>query len=161
MRTVFAGQSDVEGPTYGVFITALVGQCATFSLVWNDQHQFDDSAELVAAHLRHLQVDRYRATRWPATELFESQATIIRYRCDETAISVLCRPGSLFSWRAPKYPEDLAFYDSTGDAVVASVAHESYLWVLDATLRNSLQGTVQFEAEEVDDPTWRNLNGVA
>ena len=161
MRTVFGSQSDVAGATYRLFIESLVAECATFSLVWNDQRRFDDSAGLVATDLSHLEVDRFRVGRWPATELFESKATLIRFRCDESALPVLFRPGSLFSWRAPTYPEDLAFFDSAGDAVLASVAHESEFWVLDATLRDKLPDSLRLDPEEVDDRDWRNLTGVA
>lgn len=131
MQEILRLDRDLTGDEYSELIRAAVERFSLFSLVWRDQLEFDASAAEVRRDLEGSLARLRRGSRWPGTRLFGSKAEIAYYRCEPSARGVLLRPGSLFGWLAPSFPEDLAFYDESGNCRLASVAHEELGWLLD------------------------------
>ena len=104
---------------------------AEFSLVWRDQLHFNEKATRVRTDLAALEVNVKRTVRWPGTRLLKGAgvATVVRYRCSPAALPVLNRPGRLFGWVTPDFPEDLSFYAADGSCTFASISHEGEAWV--------------------------------
>jgi hypothetical protein len=139
---------DVAGDAYAFLIERCLQQEGTFGLVWRDQLEFGESARLIQAELRPLQVRHKKADRWPGTALLGHRASVITYRGDAAATAVLERPGSLFAWLAPDYPEDLFFAGRDGTLQVVTVSHEKLGWILSPQLARSVGQRVTLELEE-------------
>lgn len=129
---------DVRDDAYGFLLRTLVEAGGTFGLVWRDQLKASDSAIAVRSALRPLEVQHRKTDRWPGTELIGHRALVIIYRSDPAALEVLRRPRSLFRWLAPEYPEDLWFASSSGELLLATVAHESMGWIFSPALAQTI-----------------------
>jgi hypothetical protein len=129
---------DVTGEAYRVLLEAALGGGGTFSLVWNAQLRFGPTAAAIRTQLRHLQLRHVKRDRWPGTILIGHVASVITYRADPSALPTLLEPGSLLSWRAPKYPEDLSFSTDTGELALVTVAHEGDAWILSSSLARAV-----------------------
>ncbi len=80
-------------------------------------------------------IKRRHNTVWPSTEIFSCNCTytIALCRiCDELR-QLLLKPGSYFSWRYPRYPEDLSFFKDNRCWLYAS-SHEEYIEFLPRSL---------------------------
>lgn len=66
--------------------------------------------------------------QWPSTQIFFCNCTytISVYRICEELYPLLLKPGSYFSWRYPRYPEDLSFFKDNRCWLYAS-SHEGYV----------------------------------
>jgi hypothetical protein len=95
-----------------------------FSLVWRDQLDFATGAYAVDRDLASELVSSTSTDSWPGTRLLGHEATVNLYKMSPSAVKVLAAPGRLFKWRAPEYPEDLAFYTGPGCPWLGSIAHE-------------------------------------
>lgn len=126
-------EADLGGAEYHSFLEMMLTCHATFSLVWRDQLSFNESASAIRADLKRHELDYRRRDRWPGTRLSGKgqQALIVSYATALDAIPTLSTPGSLFSWRSPNFPEDLAFYTDDGDCTFTSVSHDREAYVLD------------------------------
>jgi hypothetical protein len=116
--------SDPTGDTYRAILNLAMDECETFSLVWLDQLRFLPSAEEIAGRLTPHLIAEVRAVEWPGTRLLGPTARLRRYRISEVSMAVLAERASLFSWRAPDFPEDLAFYNADGSVWLGATAHE-------------------------------------
>jgi len=85
---------------------------------------FDTPALNIKSELKRFQLSRARTDSWPGTTLIGHKADVITYSIAAAATGVLTRPGSLFGWLAPRFPEDLAFYAADGTCTVETIAHE-------------------------------------
>ena len=67
---------------------------------------------------------------WPSTEILSGPGVynIDLYAANDSAFPLLIRPMSYFSWRYPKYPEDLSFFRNNRCWLYAS-SHEEYIEV--------------------------------
>jgi hypothetical protein len=139
---------DVVGDAYEFLIETCLRQEGTFTLVWRDQFQFGESARAIRADLSSLQVRHKKADRWPGTVLIGHDASVITYRVDAAALGVLARPGSLFGWLAPDYPEDLSFSSTGGSLQLVTVSHENEGWILSTQLARTVGQLVTLELEE-------------
>jgi hypothetical protein len=160
MPTAFRITRDITGEAYLAFVTAALRSQHSFLLVWPDQLDFTKAARAVCTGIANLQIRRQRTDRWPGTQIWDSRATIVTYKCHPTAFSYLARPGSLFSWQAPDYPEDLAFFRHRGVCSLASVSHEQEAWILCPELRHELADIVPVEEEELSENDWQAISGV-
>lgn len=136
--TVWELTRDIEGRRYHQLIQTLIQSLHSFSLVWRDQLKHADTAQAIRRTLRHLQICHNRTDRWPGTRIFGTTASVIKFTCDSSAIPILSQPRSLFSWLTPQFPEDLVFWNASGQPVLATVSHETEGWILDHTLAGQL-----------------------
>jgi len=100
----------------------------SFSLVWQDQLSFDDSATLVQRALEPHLLRESRTSTWPGT-CTTCIATVRFYPVNPDTICVLGEAHGILAWRAPDRPEDLAIYDSEGHCWLESTAHEGDMFV--------------------------------
>ena len=121
MITIFR---DISGADYTEFLAECCRRYHLFSIVWRDQLNFDRMALDLKTELRRFQISRVHTDSWPGTQLIGHQADVITYSIKAAATGVLKRPGSIFSWLAPHYPEDLTFYGANGECTISTVAHE-------------------------------------
>jgi hypothetical protein len=117
-------------------IEYLLRSCSAFHLIWRDQAKFDQEAVSIREELARWELDRWRRSAWPGIRYSTSKpcASVILYKTDPRQIEILKRPGGLFGWVPPKFPEDIGFYDKAGDCYFATVSHEREGWLLNADL---------------------------
>jgi len=146
------------GEDYTAFLAEACEHFASFSLVWCRGLSYDPSRQAVGRDLRVHQLQKRQGSCWPGTQLSGGSGhsqTIITYGLDRDSTSVLVRPGSIFGWRSPKYPEDLAFYGKGGHCGFASVAHEGLAWILDMEFASALPDRYGFVAETMPEKDYR------
>ncbi len=129
MASILTIVNEPTGATYRSILRLASDVCASFSLVWSDQLEFGSSAHQVAEALRPLLIREARTVEWPGMRLLGHQATIRHYRLNADAIRVLGRAWRLYGWRAPDFPEDLAFYTIDGAVWLGSIARERCAWI--------------------------------
>jgi hypothetical protein len=132
---------------YFDLLALAVERCATFSLTWRDQLTYRPSASDLDIALRPFLIREARTNRWPGTVLTDSLATVRHYRLTRDSVPVLRGPASLYAWRAPELPEDLAFYAADGSVWLTTISHEAEAWFenaaqVDSELRRRLPGLV-------------------
>jgi hypothetical protein len=110
--------------TYGMLLAFAARKQSLFSLVWRDQLDFLESAYAITEALTAECVSSVSTDAWPGTRLIGHKATVNFYKPSSSAIELLARPGRLFAWRAPQFPEDLAFYLAPDRPWLGSIAHE-------------------------------------
>jgi hypothetical protein len=137
-RGVYRIAADVTGEAYKRLLDAALKEATTFSIVLRDQLQFDSSAFEIRDALRHLQVRHLKRDRWPGTILIGHNASVVTYGVADEALPVLLKPGSLFSWRSPAYPEDLSFAGADGGVCLATVSHEREGWIFSRSLARAV-----------------------
>jgi hypothetical protein len=104
---------------------------STFSLVWRENFQFKKSAKDIEKKLEKY-LERVELTNdWPGTKVIGPADTRIHfYRVTKKSSKLLKEFGPIFRWLAPKYPEDLAFYDKKRKPIFGSVAHEKMAFII-------------------------------
>jgi hypothetical protein len=127
-----------EGEAYNRVVEYLLSTQRCFSLIWRGRHRHRETAYAVREELESVQVSSYSVDRWPGTRLGAEKATLLKYSCDPSVKPVLLRPGGLYSWLMPDYPEDLAFWSSDDTPVLSSVAHECMACVIGETVASAL-----------------------
>ncbi len=148
MSMIYRLKKDVSGKSYLKLLSALLDEEDTFSLVWREQLDFEKSAFDIRDELEGLLISQKLRNCWPGTELIGHQASVIEYRCDDSAHSVLAKPGSIYGWLAPKYPEDLWFASAKNGLGLVTVTHEGDAWVLDSNLAKKLSQIIPLEKED-------------
>jgi len=154
MPIILESWKDIAGDDYPAFLDMALDWCGFFSLVWRDTSNFEESAIRMRRDLERHEVRRRRASHWPGTCICRTantpQADIITFRLDATSRDILARPGSLFGWLAPAYPEDLAFYRREGRLALATVSHERMAWAVDLDFGCSLPRHLEFTEREAE-----------
>ena len=135
MKPTFDIDAEPRGQTYIDLLNFAASRCASFSLVWRDQFQFEGSAYEIKQALKPYLVANDRTSEWPGTILIGHEAIVRRYRITEESISLLHKADGLYSWLQPKLPEDLAFYTAEDAVWMASTSHEGEAWFIDESLR--------------------------
>jgi hypothetical protein len=153
---------DVSEAKYCEMIRRLLEMSSSFSLVLRVDMGFKPDSNRIVQALAGIELRRERADRWPGTVTFAREKPLVaHFRSSPDALEPLCRPGRLFSWLAPAYPEDPAFYDRAGTALFATTAHESESWALHRKVVRALADLVRFEIEDVPDDAVRIIRGAA
>lgn len=116
---------DIQAPVYHELIRFATSRQMTFSVVVRDGVPLAPSAE---KSLAACATDSVRTSLWPGTRLTEPAATLHSGVVNDESANWLVQPGSLFSWKPPDFPEDLAFYDC-GRIVLYGTSHEGFGWV--------------------------------
>ena len=112
--------------TYKALLEFALEAADSFSLVWGN-FSFDRSAYELIERLSSWIISDYSSSSWPGTELGGGKARVKTFEVNTETIEILKCVDSVFDFKAPKYPEDLAFY-SNGKVIFASVAHEGEAW---------------------------------
>ena len=99
----------------------------SFSLVWQDDFTFNQSAKDLEFRLAPYLILEERVSKWPGTELSEIKATLRKYEVTSDSIEILKIIGGVYNWQSPSYPEDLTFYIAN-DPWFISIAHEHDSW---------------------------------
>jgi len=159
MTTLYRLRNEPSGAAYGRLIESLLEIEPRFGLVWQEQFKFRETAREIREQLQTLLVGSRRTNRWPGTQLMRHHAIVETYHCDALALPILRRPGSLFSWVQPKYPEDLHFLSRTGEASVITVAHEHEAWIASRRVARIVSQVIALEKEDVED-TYREIFGL-
>jgi hypothetical protein len=141
---------DVAGGKYSLLLSAILDASEAFGLVWRDQLQFSNTADEVGSDLLGLQLGQWKTDRWPGTRLFGHRALVRIYRADASAAVVLRRPGSLYAWVAPSYPEDLWFMGPGRQLRLVSVAHERDGWLFGKDLASAVGQQITLELEDAE-----------
>ena len=148
MPAILESWTDIAEGDYADFLDMTLDWFAFFSLVWRDTSSYDESAVQIRRALDGHETNRRRASHWPGTYICRTantpKATIISYRLDKGSREVLARPGSLFAWLAPAFPEDLAFYQQDGRLAFATCTHERMVWAIDLDFGYSLPKRLEF-----------------
>jgi hypothetical protein len=150
MRKVLLSTDDIAGDKYLSFIEAASKHFSSVSLVWKHGLPYSESRHRIGSDLKRRQISQRQGNSWPGTSWGEL-STVVLYDLDAIACEVLTRPGSLFGWITPGFPEDLAFYEKNGDCGFASVSHEHYAWILDWDFAALLPNDLGFSEEQWSD----------
>jgi hypothetical protein len=110
---------------YRMLLAFAARKQSLFSLVWRDQLDFLAPAYAINEALSSECVSSLSTDAWPGTRLIGHKATVNVYNLSPSAVELLGCPGRLFAWRAPRLPEDLAFYVAPDRPWLGSIAHES------------------------------------
>jgi hypothetical protein len=156
MHRIFKLTGDIAGGDYTHFLTAAAERFAYFSLVWQDGFKFKDTAVAIRRDLDVFEEDYRRTSRWPGT-VSSNKAWVRTYRLKPESLAVIERPGSVFSWRQPDYPEDLAFFRADRRCAFVSVTHERDAWILDLELASLLANRLCLEEELISDKEWEDF----
>ena len=116
--------SEPMGPAYRALLNAIAKRASSFSLVWRDQLKFSASAVAFESELRAFLIREVRTDSWPGTRLIGHLAAVRLYRFTKDSLNALKRPGRLYAWRSPHWPEDFAAYDTGGNCIFGSISHE-------------------------------------
>lgn len=118
---------DPNGEVYKALIALALRDCGSFSLVMRPKGlNFAQTANQFTEELASHLISDLNASSWPGTALFGETAVVRHYRLDEASARKLLVVNSLYSWQAPDYPEDLAFYGKDGSVWMGSIAHEEF-----------------------------------
>jgi len=137
MKPVFDIVDDPKGKTYIELLNFSASYCESFSLVWRNQFQFEQSAYEIKQALKPFLISNVRTDEWAGTKLIGHEAIVRRYRVATTSVKLLHTAGSLYSWAQPLFPEDLAFYASRDIVWLASISHDHKAWFLDELLSST------------------------
>ena len=135
---------DIDEPVYSELIRFAASRRMTFSVVLRDGVQLSPSTE---KSLASCVTDTVRTSEWSGTRLAESTATLYSGLVTSESLDWLPQPGSLFSWKPPEFPEDLAFYDA-GRVVLYGTSHEGSGWVDPAAWPSSFSAWLSATIED-------------
>lgn len=157
---------DIAGDDYSEFLDMALDWFGFFSLVWRDEDVAGllDSAVELRRDLDRHEANRRRASHWPGSSVSSKSpvATIISYRLDPVSRQILARPKSLFAWRPPDFPEDLAFYERDGRLAFATKSFSRLAWAIDLDFGHCLPKHLGFEAEDyLEAGAWGGFEYVA
>ncbi len=115
---------EQDGDSYCDLLAFGASLSGTCSLVRPHQLEFGQRAAETATALGPVLVEERVTDKWPGTQLLGSHATVRVYKLAPAVMVVLLSSKRLYAWLAPDLPEDLAFYTSSGDCWLGSIAHE-------------------------------------
>jgi hypothetical protein len=152
MPTIFESGTDIAGKDYADFLESALDWFGFFSLVWRDALAFNDSAAQLRRDLERYETRQRRASHWPGTYLSSKTpaATVVTYELGSVTQLFLAKPGSLFGWVAPAYPEDLAFYLRDRRLAFATCTQVRIAWAVNLDFGKSLPKHLGFTQEETD-----------
>jgi hypothetical protein len=117
--------SEPRNETYISLLQIALEFCVTFSLVWRDQSNLNQSAIDFEMEVRPFLEKEEQSNTWPGTELFDSFAIVRFYRYTSESMALLKKVSGLYEWQEPHFPEDPAFYRENGQCWLTTIAHET------------------------------------
>lgn len=112
--------------TYASLLAEMSVEADRFSVVWRNV-PFEQSAFCLDEQLAPWLISDYRVSSWPRTSLVNEKARLKTYALNADTLKIIQMVGDVFHFIAPKYPEDIAFYDGK-TVLFSSVAHEGMAW---------------------------------
>lgn len=126
IRSIYTLVRQPTGETYQMLIDALAANAAEAVLVVRDDLGLSRKAERLLQDLLGRGGRSERASRWPGTELSDSDAELVRVPPDQDVVRILRKSVSgLYEWLQPDWPEDLCFLRADGSTVLGTISHES------------------------------------
>jgi len=102
-----------------------------FSLVWREGFKFKARAKKIEEKLEIYLLKTELTSEWPGTKVYgPPENKICFYKVKKKTEKIIKNTGSIFQWVAPKYPEDLAFYNNKLKPIFGSVAHEKLAFII-------------------------------
>lgn len=120
---------DIAGPAYAAMLDMARRHSLAFSLVWRDDMSYGPRADSLLRGLSPYLCYEHHTHEWRGTTLLQGRAWVRWFRATEESLALIARPESLFAWRGPGLPEDLAFYTEDGRGWLGSTAHEGLAWI--------------------------------
>ncbi len=120
---------EPRGKAYKRLVDFAQIQCTKFSLVWRDDLGSKRKENEIAKKLETSIISDTNTNKLPGTEIFSGKANVCTYKLNQKTAKVLTIANRLYQWEAPDYPEDLAFYNKSGQVWLGSVAHEKMGWL--------------------------------
>ena len=123
------------GDTYNKLIRYSLETCDAFMFVCCNYYNsgiYKKEVKPFVKDFQPLAIKRRHDPQWPGTTTSDQggkyKFNINFYRCDESAYDLLIKPGNIFGWEYPHYPENLCFFRE-GYVWLSTVAHERMLWI--------------------------------
>jgi hypothetical protein len=145
MPTVFVIKENVSGEDYSFLLDSALGHFDSFTLQWPAQQLSARELHPVGQELRRHEID--------------TEKDLVLYRLDREALAPLLKPGSLFGWKSPDYPENPAFYRThrTGFTVTSSPGTVPLACVLDQEFARLLSPRIRLVEESVPESFLRKV----
>jgi hypothetical protein len=125
---------EPKNAVYTALLDFAATRCRTFSLVWRKQLNANESSRRMITMLIPNLTAQKTTDEWPGTRLIGHQAVVRYYSVTKRSLKILKEVKGLYSWLAPAFPEDLAFYASDSKCWLASISHEKQSWFEDEAL---------------------------
>lgn len=141
-RRLFDVVEEPRGEVLDGLMRALGRHAASATMVLRDDFDLEESARALLARLEPHLVEQKRSASWPGTTLLDEEATVLRFRLNETVVEeLIAAADGLFEWTQPRLPEDLALVRNDGTAVLGSVCHEgdAFLEVTEEEYRSLIE----------------------
>jgi hypothetical protein len=120
---------EPRGGAYNRLIDFAKMHCNKFSIVWREDLGHDRQKNEIAIKLNPFLLSDISTNKWPGTEIFSGTANVCTYKLDQETVEIIKSAKSLYQWKAPNFPEDIAFYTKSGEVWMGSVAHEHMGWL--------------------------------
>ncbi len=136
---------EPRGETYKRLIDFALEQCSKFSIVWREDLGNKREENEIGKKLEPFIISDIISNSWPGTELFGGKANLCEYKLNIKTSNILLSTERLYQWKAPEYPEDLAFYTKNNSVWLGSVAHEYMGWLCkDSIVKSELENLLKF-----------------
>jgi hypothetical protein len=145
MPTIFVIKEDVNGEDYFFLLDSALGYFDSFTLQWPAEQFSARDLHPVGQELRRNEID--------------TEKDLVLYRLDREALAPLLKPGSLFGWKSPDYPDNPGFYRAhrTGFTVTSSPGTVCFACVLDQAFARLLSPRIRFFEESVPESFLRKV----
>jgi len=145
MTSIFVIKEDGSGKGYTFLLDSALAYFDSFTLQWPGEQFSARGLHSVGQELRGNEID--------------TEKDLVLYRLDRQALGALLRPGSLFGWKSPDYPENPAFYRAhrTGFTVTSSPGFPCVACVLDHEFARLLSPRIHLSEEPVSDSFLRKV----
>jgi hypothetical protein len=112
---------------YRNLLAAAGSRAAKLTLVVRKEIEFAPSCSEFLETLKDHLVEVREQSQWPGTQLLGGSAKVYWYAISPQIIHLI-EPAtrSLYGWRSPNLPEDIAFYRDDGSVLLGSCSHEKF-----------------------------------
>jgi len=116
----------VEGNQYSALLKFSLDLCDRFTLVIRPTLGLNAKAIQAIETLLPFLLSSKDKSSWPGTELLVGKATVNEYTFNRDSLEMILRlSNSLYEWKQPYLPEDLALIRNDHSLFLGSIAHES------------------------------------
>lgn len=124
-RKIYDLIAEPKGEIYRILLKETGPLSQRIWLVMREGLGLDSKGQKVLQRLTPYQIRIFEASEWPGTTLLNSVAKIHEYEfCNEALEVITEATHSLYGWKQPDLPEDIAFLRADGSTVLATIAHE-------------------------------------
>jgi hypothetical protein len=123
---IVTARSEPSGPSYVALLECGLRYASQLLLVVRSTVLLDSRGERILAELREHQVSAEARTEWPGTRLLRGSAKVHIFSLDDVVVGKLGgAAASLYEWRQPSLPEDLALLRPDDSPWLTTVSHEA------------------------------------